>query len=202
MNELKTTAAAQAAANATLSEISRKLGEVAKERTALENDLAAAESAILAAERQHAQALAAIELDEGSQDDAQAAEQAVQAARATLDAMSGHRLRVMTLESVTEGLTRRYHAAHAESAAINEQHRAAVVEELDRRAGEAMTSTREHIAGISQRAAELEALRAEIEAHGGIWKRGGIEIDQRHTLTPTPTAINLHREALRIALSA
>lgn len=199
MNDtLKSLTAALAAANRELQEHQRSIAEASRRRDTLAGDLAALDAALEAAEIAHANALAAEQIGEPADSKTTAA--ALEKARAALAGKPELTQRHRIAAAVVEGLERRYLEAHGRAEALNEQHRAALVAELEHRADEAMDEARALVDGLVEKSVQLHALRGLLVEQGATWNRVGIALHDA-MLSPAPTAIALTTEFIRNELS-
>jgi hypothetical protein len=193
MNNLKFLTTALQSANADLSAKQSAITEATRKRDSLAADLAGLDASLEAAEQAHAMSLAAIEL--GEKADTRATAKALADARLALAGKVEIAQSYRIAAAVVDGLERRHAEAHARALEIAEQHKAAMIAELDNRADAAMDASREYLAGISQRAAELEALRGMLYELGHSWGRGGIDL-HNGLILPSPSAVQAHRLAI------
>lgn len=199
MNELKQLTAALAAANLELRERQAAIAEASSSRDALAAELAGLDAALEGAEIAHAVAVAAEQL--GEQADTKSTAVALEDARRAMTRKTElvHRHRVAA--AVVAGLEGRYLEQHRQLEALNEQHRAALVAELERRADEAMEEARDMLDALVGKGAEIEALRGLLAEQGRPWDRGFLDATAL-SRPPAPVAVQAIAQSIRAELTA
>lgn len=201
MNDLKTINAQLAEVRLEQSKCSESLGEIAAERFELERNPGTKAARIAVAENDLIEQLARHKFGEPS--DVPAAEKALAAAKGLPDDRfeAGVRLRVLT--TLEQRHTARYAELHAQGLTLIEQHRAAQVDHLETMAREAMSETRGTLTIVANKVAEVQAIRRTLEAVGGSWTFGSIDIGEYHPIfRPDQNAVLLMANAISNELNA
>ncbi len=199
-NTLKNLAAELARCKEENQAIRAKIHETDRERVSLESEVTKAETEAMNAERRHADALASVMLMECTEAEASSAEKAVADARKAVAALSGNQLRIKSLASISEVLSRRYVESEARTNEIAERYRLALIAELDARAEAAMNEANGLLAGLSASSAKLAGLKGMLSELGRSWNHGIVTVTQS-TLNPAPIAVQLFQNGLRLELA-
>ncbi|MCU0809941.1 MAG: hypothetical protein MUE59_02685 [Thiobacillaceae bacterium] len=201
MTELKTAAAAVADTLNTVAEIERKAADAVRERDTLRAELEALDAAVDAAEQEHAEALAAVQLGERENADDTSIRLAV--ARDAAKARPDLAMRSRVSESVVASLEGRHREAVAKYTTAIESVKAARIKLLEGKAQQAMEAARESVSTVATRMAEVHAVVRALEAAGGHWMGGSFDpVTALSTARPDAAAIELMASALSRELQA